>query len=98
MPARQKNPESLIPTPAELHRGAALHYEEAARHHREAAKHHDSGDHEEASQHAHMGYAHHLHAEQDAEEAAKAHIRNHLDDSHQLERETHNKSGRIETF
>jgi hypothetical protein len=94
-----KPPDFSIPVPAAKHHDAAArHYEEAARHHRQAAEHYKSGHHEKASHHAHLAYAHHLHAEQHAEEAAKAHIKNYLDDSHELAKETHNKSGRIETF
>ena len=94
-----KQPDFSIPGAAAKHHDlAAQHYEEAARHHREAAQDYQSGRHEKASHHAHLAYAHHLHAEQHAEEAAKAHIKNHLDDSHEFEKETHNKSGRIGSF
>ena len=40
------------------------------------------GHHEKVSHHAHLAYAHYLHAKQHAEEAAKAHMKNYLDDSH----------------
>jgi len=56
--------------------------EEAARHRQQAAKLYQCGHHEESSHHAHLAYAQHLHAKQHAEEAAKAHMKNHLDDLH----------------
>jgi hypothetical protein len=78
-----KAPDFSIPVPAAQHHDAAAkHYEEAARHHRQAAKLLLSGPHEKVSHHAHLAYAHRLHAEQHAEEAAKAHLKNRIDDSH----------------
>ena len=63
------------------HDAAAQHYEEAARHRRQAAKLSDSASRDKASHHAHPVYAHHLHAERQAEESAQADIKNHLEDS-----------------
>jgi hypothetical protein len=78
-----KRPDFSIPPPeAKHHDVAAQYYEEAARHHRQAAKLYSSTRHEKASRHAHLAYGHHLHVEQQAEEAARAHIKNALDDSH----------------
>ena len=94
-----KQPDFSIPgTAAKHHDAAAQHYAEAARHHRQAAKYYQAGHQEKVSHHAHLAYVHLLHAEQHAEEAAKAHIKNHFDDSHELAKESHNKSGRIGSF
>jgi len=78
---RAKRPDFSIPNAADRHRGAALHHEEAARQHREAAKHYDSGQHEKASHHALLAQARQLQAEEDAKEAAKAHLGNGRHDS-----------------
>ena len=75
---RAKAPDFSIPRTGEQHHDAAAqHYEEAARHHRMAAKQEPSGRHEKAGHYAHLAYAHHIHAEQHAAEAAKAHAQNH---------------------
>ena len=96
---RAKPPDFSIPgAAAKHHDAAAQHYEEAARHHRQAAKDYQAGHFEKVSHHSHLAYAHHLHAEQHSEEAARTHLKNYFDDSHQLAKEIHNKSGRIETF
>jgi len=77
-----KRPDFSIPVPgAKHHESAVQHYEEAARHHRKAAELCLSGHCEKASHHAHLAYAHHLRAEEHAVEAAKAHLKNHLDKS-----------------
>ena len=76
-------PDFSIPgAAAKHHDAAARHYEEAARHHRQAAQLYQAGHHEKVSHHAHLAFAHGLHAEQHAEEAAKTHIKNHLDYAH----------------
>lgn len=94
-----KQPDFSIPgAAAKHHDAAAQYYEEAARQHREASKYYQSGDHEKAGHHAHLAYAHHLHAEQHAAEAAKAQIKNHGGSLYEVAQKTHNKSGRIETF
>jgi len=72
-----RRPDFSIPAAgAKHHDAAAKHFAEAARHHRQAAKLYQSGESEKASHHAHIAYAHHLHAEQHAEEAAKDHLKN----------------------
>ena len=72
-----KRPDFSIPAAgAKHHDAAAKHFAEAARHHRQAAKLSMSGHPEKASHHAHMAYAHRLHAEQHAEAAAKDHLKN----------------------
>lgn len=77
-----QQPDFSIPVPdAKHHDAAAQHYEEAARHRRQAAKLSDSASRDKASHHAHPVYAHHLHAERQAEESAQAEIKNHLEDS-----------------
>ena len=58
---------------AEHHTRAAEHHEDAARHHREAAKYYASGNDEKAGYHALLAHGYHLHAINDAEEAAKDH-------------------------
>jgi hypothetical protein len=73
-----QQPDFSIPAPAAKHHDAAAkHYEEAARHHRQAAKLYQAGYYQKAGHHAHLAYAHHLHAEQHSEEAAKAHTKKH---------------------
>ena len=75
---RAKAPDFSIPrTEAEHHDAAAQYYGEAARHHRVAAKQDHAGRHEKAAHCAYLAYAHHVHAEQHAAEAAKAHAKNH---------------------
>jgi hypothetical protein len=77
-----KPPDFSIPLPgAKHHDAAAQHYEEAARHQRQAAKLYRSTHHEEASQPAQLAQADQLRRVQQAEEAAKANLKNHRDDS-----------------
>jgi hypothetical protein len=81
--AHAKTPDFSIPVPGATHHDAlAQHDEEATRHRQQAAKLYLCGHHKKVSHHAHLAYAHPLHAKQHAEEAAKAHMKNHLDDSH----------------
>ena len=78
-----KTPGFSIPVPGATHHDApAQHDEEAARHRQQAAELYQCGHDGKVSHHAHLAYAHPLHAKQHAEEAAKAHMKNHLDDSH----------------
>ena len=63
---------------AEHHRKASEHHTHAARHHAEAAKHHEAGSHEKAAHHAHTARGHVAHARGHAEEAAKAHVEEHV--------------------
>jgi hypothetical protein len=78
-----KPPDFSIPAPAAKHHDAAAqHYGEAARHLRQAAKLNDSAPYEKANPHAHLADAHHQRGLQHDEEAAKTHLKNHLDDSH----------------
>jgi len=65
------------------HHDAPVHHdEEAARHRQKAAELYQCGHHEKVSHHVYLASAHSLHAKQHAEEAAKAHMKNHLDDAH----------------
>jgi len=78
-----KQPDFLIPMPGAKHNDAAAqHYGEAARHQRQAAKLNGSAPHEKANHHAHLTNAHDQRGVQHAKEAAKTHLKNHLDDSH----------------
>jgi hypothetical protein len=62
---------------ADHHKKAAEHHERAAQHHKEAAKHHEAGNHEKATNQAHLAYGHLLHASDHATEAAKLHVEHH---------------------
>ena len=74
-----KPPDFSIPVPAAKHHDApAQHHEEAARHHQQAAKLYQSSHRGKVSHRAHLAHVHRLRAEQRAEEAAKAQMKNHF--------------------
>jgi hypothetical protein len=56
------------------HRKAAEQHNRAAEQHIKAADLHSRGDHEAASQHAHLAHGHHIQATEHMNEAAKKHV------------------------
>jgi hypothetical protein len=70
---------SMSKKAAEHHRKAAEHHTQAAKHHGSAAESHEAGKYEKAAHHAQLAHGHQKRAEEQGDEATKAHSTEHGD-------------------